>query len=122
MHEAAMSEIRRYGDSTRWADVVVHRGVAHWVEVAEDVSLDVRGQITQVLAQIDATLKTIQSDRTRLLQVLVYLAEAADGAILNELWDVWVPAGHPPVRAMVQVGLGESCRVEMVVTAAVAEV
>ncbi len=117
-----MSEIRRYGTSKRWADVVVHRGVAHWVEVAEDLSLDARSQIAQVLAQIDATLEAIGSDRTRLLQVLIYLAEEADGAILNELWDAWVPAGHPPVRAMVQVGLGKSCKVEMVVTAAVREV
>jgi enamine deaminase RidA (YjgF/YER057c/UK114 family) len=116
-----MSEIQRYGTSKRWADVVVHRGVAHWVEVAEDMSLDARGQISQVLAQIDATLEMIQSDRTRLLQVLIYIAEESDGSILNELWDAWVPAAHPPVRAMVQVSLGKSCRVEMVVTAAVPE-
>jgi len=119
--EAAMSEIQRYGESKRWADIVVHRGVAYWVEVAEDMSLDARGQIAQVLAQIDATLKTIGSDRTRLLQVLVFITEETDGAILNELWDAWVPAGHPPVRAMVQVGLGKTCKVEMVVTAAVSE-
>lgn len=117
-----MSEIQRFGSSHRWADVVVHRGVAHWVEVAEDPSLDARGQIAQVLAQIDATLDTIQSDRTRLLQVLVYIADMSDADILNELWDAWVPADHPPVRAMVQVGLGKACRVEMVVTAAVSEV
>jgi enamine deaminase RidA (YjgF/YER057c/UK114 family) len=116
-----MSEIRRYGNSKRWADVVVHRGVAHWVEVTEDTSLDTRGQIAQVLAQIDATLETIRSDRTRLLQVLVYIADMNDSPVLNELWDAWVPANHPPVRAMVQVGLGKACKVEMVVTAAVPE-
>ena len=117
-----MSEIQRYGSSHRWADVVVHRGIAHWVEVAEDPSLDARGQIAQVLAQIDATLDTIQSDRTRLLQVLVSIADMSDADVLNELWDAWVPADHPPVRAMVQVGLGKACRVEMVVTAAVSDV
>ena len=37
-----MSEIQRHGTSKRWADVVVHRGVADWVEVAEDTSLDTR--------------------------------------------------------------------------------
>ena len=116
-----MSEIQRYGSSHRWADVVVHRGIAHWVEVAEDPSLDALGQIAQVLAQIDATLDTIQSDRTRLLQVLVYIADMSDANVINELWDAWVPADHPPVRAMVQVGLGKACRVEMVVTAAVSE-
>jgi enamine deaminase RidA (YjgF/YER057c/UK114 family) len=116
-----MSDIQRFGDSKRWADVVVHRGVAHWVEVAEDMSLDARGQIAQVLAQVDATLGMIQSNRTRLLQVLIYIADQNDVDVLNELWDAWVPAGHPPVRAMVQVGLGKSCRVEMVVTAAVVD-
>jgi enamine deaminase RidA (YjgF/YER057c/UK114 family) len=52
-------------------------------------------------------------------QVLVYIADEHDGPVLNELWDAWVPAEHPPVRAMVQVGLGEACKIEMVVTAAV---
>jgi enamine deaminase RidA (YjgF/YER057c/UK114 family) len=116
-----MSEIQRYGDSKRWADVVIHRGVAHWVEVAEDMSLNARGQIAQVLAQINATLEAIKSDPTRLLQVLIYIADENDSGILNELWDAWAPAGHPPVRAMVQVGLGKACKVEMVVTAATLE-
>jgi enamine deaminase RidA (YjgF/YER057c/UK114 family) len=119
--EADVSEIQRYGNSKRWSDVVVHCGVAHWVEVAEDTSLDARGQIAQVLAQIDATLGMIKSDRTRLLQVLVYIADLNDGPILNELWDAWVPADHPPVRAMVQAGLGKACKVEMVLTAVVPE-
>jgi enamine deaminase RidA (YjgF/YER057c/UK114 family) len=116
-----MSAIRRYGNTKRWADVVVHRGIANWVEVAEDMSLDAPGQIAQVLAQIDATLGMIKSDRTRLLQVLVYIADLNDGPILNELWDAWVPADHPTVRAMVQAGLGKACKVEMVLTAVVPE-
>jgi enamine deaminase RidA (YjgF/YER057c/UK114 family) len=114
-----VSEIRRYGTSRRWADVVVHRGVARWVEVAEDASRDARGQIAQVLAQVDATLEAIGSDRTRLLEVLVFLATGSDSETLNELWDAWVPAGHPPVRAMVQAGLSPGLKVEFVVTAAV---
>lgn len=118
MSDDNSNEIRRYGSSTRWADVVVHRGVARWVEVAEDASLDARGQIAQVLSQIDATLQAVGSGRTRLLEVLIYLADHGDAPTLNELWDAWVPVGHPPVRAMVQAGLGKDCKVEMIVTAA----
>jgi enamine deaminase RidA (YjgF/YER057c/UK114 family) len=99
--------------------MVVHNGTAYWVEIAEDAALDARGQIAQVLGQIDATLTTLGSDRTRLLQILVYLADSADGPVLNELWDAWVPQGHAPVRATVQAGLGKGYKVEMVVTAAV---
>lgn len=99
--------------------MVVHRGVAYWVEVADDRSCDARGQIAQVLAQIDVTLAAVGGDRTGLIQVIVYLADTADGPTLDALWDRWVPAGHPPVRATVQAGLAAGCRVEMVVTAAV---
>ena len=60
---------------------MVHRDVALWVEVAEDASLDTRGQIAQVLAQIDAMLTMIRSDRTQLLQVLGSMADMNDGPI-----------------------------------------
>ena len=63
-----MNEIRRIGNSRRWADVVIYAGVARWVEVAEDAADDTSGQIEQVLRQIDATLEQIQSDRERLLE------------------------------------------------------
>ena len=113
-----MSEIRRWGDSKRWSDMVVHAGTAYWVEVADDPSQDAAGQIAQVLAQIDATLERLGSSRERLLQVMIYLADLADASHLNRLWDAWVSAGHPPVRACVQAGLSPGYRVEMVITAA----
>ncbi len=114
-----MSDIQRYGQSKRWSDVVVHAGVAYWVEVAEDPSQDTQGQVQQVLAQIDATLAQIGSGRDRLLQILVYLSDLAAAPALNAAWDAWVLNGHAPVRACVQAGLSPGYRVEMVVTAAV---
>lgn len=116
-----MAEITRYGDSPRWADMVVHRGTAYWVEVADDPTQDTAGQIAQVLAQIDATLTRLRARRVDLLQVVIYLADLADGATLNRLWDAWVAPGSPPVRACVEAGLSSGLRVEMVVTAAVSE-
>jgi enamine deaminase RidA (YjgF/YER057c/UK114 family) len=115
-----MSDIARIGNSRRWSDVVIHAGVARWVEVAEDISADARSQISQVLRQMDATLAQVGSDNTRILEVLIFLADLKDVAILNELWDDWVPQGHPPIRACVQAGLAAGCLVEMVVTAVLA--
>ena len=114
-----MADIRRIGVTRRWSDAVIHSGTAYFVEVADNPNLDARGQIDQILAQIDARLALFGSDRTRLLQVLIYLADLADGLDLNELWDTWVPEGHAPARACVQVGLAPGYRVEMVITAAV---
>ena len=115
-----MSSIVRLGNSRRWSDVVIHSDIARWVEVAEDISGDARSQIAQVFRQIDATLAQIGSDNTRLLEVLIFLADLNDVSMLNDLWDDWVPARNPPIRACVQAGLATGYRVEMLVTAAVA--
>ena len=118
-----MNDIQRFGVTRRWSDAVVHQGTAYFVEVPDDMTADIRGQIGQVLAQIDERLRMVGSARTRLLQVLIYLPDLADAAVLNELWEAWVPEGHAPARACVQATLGKSeCRVEMVITAAVPNV
>ena len=110
--------IQRLGSSSRWSDVVIYRGVAKWVEVAENPQADAQGQVEQVLAQVDATLTTIGSTRADLLQVLVYLASLEDGPTLNEVWDGWVPRGDAPIRACVQAGLAPPYRIELVIEAA----
>jgi enamine deaminase RidA (YjgF/YER057c/UK114 family) len=112
-----MQPITRLGTSPRWSDVVIHAGIARWVEVAADPEQDARGQIAQVLAQIDATLAEIGTDRTHLLEALIFLADLADAHVLNELWDAWVPAGHAPIRACIGASLSGSYRVEMMVQA-----
>ena len=40
--------------------------------------------------RIDATLPAVGSDRIRLIEVLVFLADLGDAAMLNALWDAWV--------------------------------
>lgn len=114
-----MREIRRIGAGARWSDVVVHGGVARWVEVAEDGAADAAEQVRQVLAQIDATLTELGASRERVLQVMIYLADLADAPTLNRLWDAWVVPGQAPSRACVQAGLSGSLKVEMLVLAAV---
>lgn len=113
-----MPEIRRIGVTRRWSDIVIHHGTAYFVEVADDPTQDVRGQIQQILNQIDARLAAFGADRTHLLQVLIYLPHLVNGGVLNELWDNWVPEGHAPTRACVQAGLSPGYLVEMVITAA----
>ncbi len=112
-------EILRIGTTRRWSDVVIHGNTAYFVEVPDDPQLDVRSQIMQVLDQITLRLAGFGSDPTKLLQVLIYLADLSDGPVLNELWDEWVPEGYAPSRACVQAGLAPGYRVEMVLTAAV---
>jgi enamine deaminase RidA (YjgF/YER057c/UK114 family) len=119
--EHQMDEIKRVGTTRRWSDAVIFQGVAHFVEVADDPSLDLDGQVAQILAQAELRLTQIGSDLTQLLQVLIYLADLTEAGIMNERWDAWIPAGHAPSRACVQAGLAPGYRVEMVFTAAICD-
>jgi enamine deaminase RidA (YjgF/YER057c/UK114 family) len=88
-------------------------------QVAPDGTQDIRGQTRQVLAAIDALLARAGSDKTRILMAQIYLADIADFAAMNEVWDTWVVQGHTPPRATVQAKLAKpEWKVEIVVTAA----
>jgi enamine deaminase RidA (YjgF/YER057c/UK114 family) len=99
--------------------VVIFGGIARWVEVADDASLDARGQMQQIFDLIDVTLARVHSRRERLLEVTIFLSDLSDAKTLNALWDAWVVAGQAPIRACVQAGLSGTYRVEMIIYAAV---
>lgn len=115
-----MSEIVRHGVTRRWSDAVIHQGTGYFVEVPDNPDLPAAEQFTQVFQQVDARLAQIGSQRTRLLQVLIYLPDPADLAEFNRQWEEWIPAGHAPSRACVHTPLAApGYRVELVLTAAV---
>lgn len=115
-----MADIIRHGVTRRWSDAVVHGGVAYFVEVPDDPSQDASGQFQQVLSQVDARLRQVGSDLTRLLQVMIYLPEPADLPTFNAMWEAWLPEGHAPSRACIHAKLAApQYRIELVITAAV---
>lgn len=114
-----MSNIQRRVSSSRYADLVVHQGVARWVEVANDSTADSAGQISQILNQIDAMLDSLQIQKSDLLEIVIYLSDLEDVSILNAQWDVWIDATNPPSRACVGVKLQGSLKAEFIVCAAV---
>ena len=67
----------------------------------------IEDQAREVLAQLEATLLRAGSAKSRLLMCTIYLADMADRAAFNQLWDPWLESGTAPVRACVQVGLAE---------------
>jgi enamine deaminase RidA (YjgF/YER057c/UK114 family) len=87
-------------------------------QVAEDPSANIDAQTRSVLGQIDRLLAEAASDKTRILSVTIYLADMADYAAMNAVWDSWVPAGETPARATVEAKLANPAyRVEMQVVA-----
>ncbi|MFZ9505713.1 MAG: RidA family protein [Burkholderiaceae bacterium] len=98
-----MSDIKRINVGKRMSDVAVHNGVVYLAgQVADDTSKDVKGQTAQVLATIDRLLADAGTDKTRMLQVQIFLSDIANFAAMNEVWDAWVPQGHTPPRATIE--------------------
>ena len=115
-----MPGIQRLHPAARYSEASIHDGTVYLAgQVADDATEDIGGQTRQVLAAIDRLLAAAGSDRTRILMAQVYLADIADYAGMNAVWDAWVPAGTAPSRATVEARLARpEWRVEIVVTAA----
>jgi enamine deaminase RidA (YjgF/YER057c/UK114 family) len=111
----------RFDVGPRMSEMAVHHGVCYLAgQVAGDATQDITGQTRQVLAAIDALLARAATDKARLLRVQIYLADLADFAAMNQVWEAWVAPGHAPPRATVQAALADPAwKIEMVVTAAV---
>ena len=112
--------VRRFHVGDRMSEIAVHHGTVYLAgQVAGDASQDIRGQTAQVLAAIDRLLHEAGTDKAHILRAQIYLADMADFAAMNEVWDDWVAPGDAPPRATVQASLARpEWKIEVVVTAA----
>lgn len=112
--------IQRFDVGARLSEMAVHNGTAYLAgQVASDATQDIRGQTRQVLGMVDNLLERAGTDKSRILMAQIFIADMADFAGMNEVWDAWVAKGHTPPRATVQAKLAKpEWRVEIVVTAA----
>lgn len=113
-------QVHRINPCKRWSDITVFNKIAHFVEVPEsDTGADIQGQVTQVLSQAEHALAKIDSDKTRILSVTIYLTDFANLPALNEVWDAWFDEGTAPSRACVKAELADPAYlVEMAFVAA----
>lgn len=112
--------ITRIDADARWSDAIIHNQTLYYTGVPENLDADAFGQTANTLAQIDAVLAKQGSDKTRILDVTIFLVEKSDFAAMNKAWDAWVVAGHAPVRCTVQAGLmNPKYKVEIKIVAAV---
>jgi len=114
--------IQRFHVGKRLSEMAIFNGMVFLAgQVAADATQDIRGQTRQVLEAIDKLLAEAQTDKSHILRVEIHLADLADFAGMNEVWDAWVAPSHAPPRATVQSALASpGWKVEMVVTAAIA--
>ena len=115
-----MAEIKRLHAGARYSEGSFHAGTVYLAgQVAVSGGSSIEAQTAEVLASIEKLLAEAGSSKSRILMAQIYLADMADYAGLNRVWDQWV-ASSPPSRATVEAKLAKpEWKVEIVVTAAV---
>ena len=111
--------IERLHTGERMSKIVKHNGVAYLCGQVGNGET-VAEQTEDCLSRVDALLKEAGSDREHMLQAIIWLADMADFAEMNAVWDAWVPQGHAPARACGEARLArQALKVEIIVTAAI---
>ena len=111
--------IRRIEPGPRMSQAVVHGDTVYLAGQVGAPGESVASQTRAVLAQIDRLLADAGTDKSRILSATIWLADIADFAEMNSVWDDWVDPANPPARATGESRLAApEYRVEIIVTAA----
>ncbi len=111
--------IRRIEAGPRMTQAVIH---GNTVYLAGQVGAgnNVAEQTRDILAKVDRLLNAAGSDKSKLLQAIIWLADMKDFAEMNSVWDKWVDPQNTPARATGEAKLaGPEYTVEIIITAAV---
>lgn len=116
--------IERIKVSERASAIVINNGIVYLSgQVAADPDADIQEQTRSTLSRVEKLLGEAGTDREHMLSATIYLRDIANHfALMNEIWNDWVPDGHAPARACVEAHMARSALlVEICVTAALPE-
>ena len=115
-----LASISHLNPGPRMSEAVVHGNTVYLAGQVGEPGASVAEQTKQVLAKIDSLLQEAGTSRANILQAIIWLADMADFATMNRVWDAWVQPGRTPARATGQAQLAHAdYRVEIIVVAAI---
>ncbi len=112
--------IKRLEVGPRMSQAVIHGNTVYLAGQVGKPGASVANQTAHILSEIDRLLAAAGTDKTKILQAIIWLADMKDFAEMNSVWDKWVPAGNTPARATGEAKLATpEYLVEVIVTAAI---
>ena len=97
--------ITRLESNGRLAQVTIFNGTVYLTgQVGSEIDSAV-DQTRSVLASIDRLLALAGTDKSKIVQATIWLADSNDFPSMNVAWDEWVDASNPPARSTAQVAL-----------------
>ena len=114
-----MSDITRLEKNARMSQSVSYGDLVWLAGQVGTPGASATDQTKDILAKIDRLLAASGSDKSRLLQAVIWLADMNDFAEMNAVWDAWVDPANPPARACGEAKLATpEYTVEIIVVAA----
>ena len=111
--------ITRIDPGARMSEAVIHGDTLYLAGQVGTAGEDIASQTRTALAEIDELLAKGGSDKSKILMATIWLADIADFAAMNSVWDAWVDRDNPPARATGESRLAApDYRVEIIVVAA----
>jgi enamine deaminase RidA (YjgF/YER057c/UK114 family) len=111
--------IRRIDVGPRMSQIVIHGNTVYLAgQVGEGDT--VAAQTRDILKTIDELLAKAGTDKTKILQAIIWLSDMSSFDEMNKEWEAWVPQGHTPARATGEAKLAApKYQVEVIITAAI---
>ena len=111
--------ITRLEPGARMSEAVIHGDTIYLAGQVGEPGAGIVAQTKTCLAEIERLLALAGSDKSKILMATIWLADIADFAAMNSVWDAWVDQSNPPARATSEAKLAApEYLVEIVVTAA----
>jgi enamine deaminase RidA (YjgF/YER057c/UK114 family) len=112
--------IRRIEAGPRMSQAVIHGNTVYLAGQVGGPGKSVTEQTRDVLASVDRLLKEAGSDKSKLLQAIIWLDDMKDFGEMNAVWDAWVDPANAPARATGEAKLAApEYKVEIIITAAI---
>jgi len=91
--------IRRIEPGKRMSGAVVHGNTVYLAGQVGTAGDDVTQQTKTALAEVDKLLAAAGTDKSKILNATIWLADIADFGKMNAVWDAWVDPENTPARA-----------------------
>ncbi|MBB3423511.1 enamine deaminase RidA (YjgF/YER057c/UK114 family) [Rhizobium sp. BK312] len=110
--------IKRIDVGARMSGAVIHGNTVYLAGQVGDGE-SVTDQCKSALAEVDRLLAAAGTNKSKILQTLIYLSDISYFAEMNAAWEAWVDPANTPARATSEAKLAApKYKVEFIVTAA----
>lgn len=111
--------IQRLEQGARMSGAVIHGNTVYLAGQIGTPGASVTEQSKTALAEVDRLLALAGTNKSKILQALIWLDDMKDFAEMNAVWDAWVDPANTPARATGSAHLATpDYKVEFIITAA----